>query len=190
MFNFDIYTDTTAPADSKALLTQVADNVGFVPNIFAVTAASPNALAGLLAINSAFGASSFSPEQQQVILMATSVENACVYCVAGHTLMSKGLGMPDAIVSGMRNQQPIADPSYDILRRIVSELIQQRGRIAAATLTTFLEQGYSKAQLFELVLGLSVKTFTNYISNALSLPLDDAFKPYQWTRPEAVKATL
>ena len=124
MFNVDIHTMASVPDHTKKLLESVADSIGFVPNIYAVTAESHHALAGLLAINNMFRDSSFSPEEQQVI----------------------------------------------------------RGRIDQSTLMNFLEQGYSKAQFFELALGVSVKTFTNYVSNALSLTLDDAFEPYQWHR--------
>jgi len=189
MINFEIHTFDTAPDQSQSLLKQVADNIGFAPNIFAVTAESTQALSGLMAINGAFSNSSFTPEEQQIILMATSVANGCVYCVAGHTLMANGLDIPEEVVSAMRNQQSIGHPHYAILRRIVSELIQYRGSIDEVIMSEFLEQGYSKAQFFELVLGISVKTFTNYVSNALALTLDDAFKPYRWDRPKDMQKT-
>lgn len=189
MINFEIHTFNTVPDQSRPPLMQVADSIGFAPNIFAATAESTPALSGLMAINDAFSNSSFTPEEQQVILMATSVANGCVYCVAGHTLMAKGLDIPEEVVSAMRNQQPISHPRYAILRRMVSQLIQYRGRIDEVIMSEFLEQGYSKAQFFELVLGISEKTFTNYVSNALSLTLDDAFKPYRWDRPKDMQKT-
>ncbi|MGC1511260.1 carboxymuconolactone decarboxylase family protein [Ketobacter sp. MCCC 1A13808] len=182
MFNVDIHTMASVPDHTKKLLESVADSIGFVPNIYAVTAESHHALAGLLAINNMFRDSSFSPEEQQVILMVTSVENGCDYCVSGHTLMSQTLGIQQQIILAIRNQEPIRDPRYHILQRVVVELVCCRGRIDQSTLMNFLEQGYSKAQFFELALGVSVKTFTNYVSNALSLTLDDAFEPYQWHR--------
>jgi uncharacterized peroxidase-related enzyme len=189
MTTFKTHTKATAPDESQLLLSQVSDSIGFVPNIFAVTAESTQALSGLMAINSAFADSSFTAQEQQVILMATSVTNGCVYCVAGHTLMAKGLGISEEVIHALRNQQAISDPGYAILHQLVSELINHQGRIAKTTLSTFLERGYSKAQFFELVLGISVKTFTNYVSNAITLTLDDAFKPYQWQRPEEIQKT-
>jgi uncharacterized peroxidase-related enzyme len=189
MTNFKKYTIATAPDASKMLLKQIADNIGFAPNIFAVTAESSQALSGLMAVNNAFAESSFTAQEQQVILMATSVTNGCVYCVAGHTLMAKGLGISEEVIQAIRNQRAINHPRYAIIHQLVSELINHRGRIAETTMTRFLDQGYSKAQFFELVLGVSVKTFTNYVSNAVTLTLDDAFKPYQWQRPEKMQKT-
>lgn len=189
MLNFSIHTDSTAPSESAPMLEQLAAAIGFAPNIFAATAESSPALAGLMAINGSFAASSFTPEEQQLILMATSVENGCVYCVAGHTLMSQGLDIADDVVHAMRNKQFISNPRYAALREMVGALIHHRGRISETTMTNFLDQGYSKAQFFELVLGVSVKTFTNYVSNALTLPLDEAFTPYRWERPADLKKT-
>lgn len=187
MNNFKIHTTDTAPEKSQPLLKQIADNIGFTPNIFAVTAESDQALSGLVKINSAFSDSSFTPEEQQVILMATSVANGCVYCVAGHTLMAKGLEIPEGIIESLRTQGPVNHHRYAALHTLVNELIQYRGRIDESTLSQFLAQGYSKAQFFELVLGVSVKTFTNYVSNALTLTLDSAFEPYHWNRPEDMR---
>ena len=121
--------------------------------------------------------------------MATSVANGCVYCVAGHTLMAKGLDIPEEVVIAIRNQKSINHPRYATLHQTVNELIQYRGRIDGAVMLRFLEQGYSKAQFFELVLGISIKTFTNYVSNALTLTLDDAIKPYCWDRPDEIQKT-
>lgn len=189
MTTFKTHTTDTATDSSQLLLKQIAENIGFLPNIFAVTAESTPALSGLMAINNAFANSSFTAKEQQVILMATSVTNGCVYCVAGHTLMAKGLDISEEVIHALRNQQAISHPRYAILHQLVSELINHRGRIAETTMSKFLERGYSKAQFFELVLGISVKTFTNYVSNAIALTLDDTFKPYQWQRPEEIQET-
>ena len=189
MKNFIIHSADTAPKKSQPLLKQIADDIGFTPNIFAVTAESDQALSGLMEINNAFSKSSFTAEEQQVILMATSVANGCVYCVAGHTLMAKGLGIPEEIIESLRTLGPINHHRYAALHKVVNELIQYRGRIDASTLSHFMAQGFSKAQFFELVLGISEKTFTNYVSNALSLTVDDAFKPYQWDLPEVLQKT-
>jgi AhpD family alkylhydroperoxidase len=187
MTNFKTYTAVTAPDASQSLLKQITDNIGFTPNIFAVTAESTHALSGLMAINNAFSNSSFTAQEQQVIFMATSVTNGCGYCVAGHTLMATGLGISEEVIHALRNQKAVSDPRYAILRQMVGELIIDHGHIAETTMSEFLRQGYSKAQFFELVLGVSVKTFTNYVSNAITLTLDKAFKPYQWQRPQEIQ---
>jgi uncharacterized peroxidase-related enzyme len=185
MFNFPIHNSNSAPDKSRELLQQITANFGFAPNIFAVTAESAPTLAGLVAVNDAFANSSFTPQEQQIILMAASVENTCTYCVAGHTLMAGGAGLSEDVVDAIRTEQRSDQPRYAILGKLVSELMRSRGRVDEKTLSEFLEQGYSKAQFFELVLGVCVKTYTNYVSNALNLTLDDAFKPYHWERREA-----
>lgn len=189
MLNFPIHTFDSAPEHSRELLQQIAASIGFAPNIFAVTAASTPALSGLLAANNAFASSSFTPQEQQVILMAASVENDCAYCVAGHTLMAEGAALAADVVEAIRTERRMHHPRYAILRQLVNELMQNNGRIDEATLSAFLQQGYSRAQFFELVLGICVKTYTNYISNALDLTLDDAFEPYR-CEPQAANTAV
>ncbi|KXI30960.1 carboxymuconolactone decarboxylase family protein [Paraglaciecola hydrolytica] len=183
MTNFDYHTPETASDVAASILSNIQDNVGFIPNIFALVAESECALQGLVALNSAFNASSFSAQEQQIILLATSTTNECVYCVAGHTAFSQNLDISNKIIKDMRDQQPTEIESFNVLANTVRQLIQGKGRVSSELIKHFFNAGFSKAQFLELVMGICVKTFTNYVSNSLSVELDDAFKPYTWQRP-------
>jgi uncharacterized peroxidase-related enzyme len=185
MKNFNIYTIDTAPQESKALLENLQAGMGFVPNIFAVTAESSLALENLVRLNGAFAESHFSAQEQQIILLATSTENECVYCVAGHTAFAKQLDMAPSLVNDMRTKQTLEDPKLNALSTTVRQLVIQRGRINDRVMDDFLAAGYTKAHFLELVLGICVKVFTNYISNALTVPVDEQFEEFAWQRPSA-----
>lgn len=181
--NFNIYLSDTAPIVSQAFLESFQENLGFIPNIFSVTAESSLALKSLVNLNNAFSTSQFLPHEQQIILLATSTENECIYCVAGHTKFSEQLNMDPAIVAAMRNKQALSDTKLNALSTMVRQLVIHRGRISEQVMDDFLQAGYSKEQFFELVLGICVKVFTNYVSNALSVPVDKEFEAYSWQRP-------
>jgi uncharacterized peroxidase-related enzyme len=189
MTDFDIHTIETAPGQSAQLLNDIATGMGFVPNIFAVIAESPQALAGFISLNTHFGASSFTDEEQQIIQLAASIENECVYCVAGHSAFADSLGVPGEGVCAVREGRAIESPRLQVLNRTVRELMSGGGQIKEGVMSDFLAAGYSNAQFLEVVLGICVKAFSNYVSNALSVPVDEAFQPYVWERPRQSQGT-
>ena len=182
---FNIHTMDTAPAGSKAALEGVQQKIGFIPNVFATIAESTEALEGFIALNGAFGESSLSPEEQQIIMLATSTENNCVYCVAGHTAFAYQIDMAEQDIEAMRNMTPLANKKLQALNNIVRQMVKQRGRISEEDISSFLAVGYTKKQFFEVVTGVCVKTFSNYVSIGLDLTLDDVFKAFAWEGKDA-----
>ena len=152
--NFSIHSLDTANIGSKSLLEGLQAGLGFIPNVFSVIAESSLALENLINLSNAFSASQFSPEEQQIILLATSTENECIYCVAGHSTFSKQLSMAPDVVDAMRNKEPLSDKKLNSLSTIVRQLVIHRGQISEQVMDDFLQAGYSKEQFFELVLGI------------------------------------
>ena len=177
---FNIHTVDTAPAGSEELLKSVKKKIGFIPNVFATIAESPEALHGFVTLNGAFGESSLSPEEQQIVLLATSTENNCVYCVAGHTAFAHQMHMAERHIEEMRNMNPLEDEKLQALNNIVREMVKHRGRVSEEDIRNFLAVGYTRQKFFEVIIGVCVKTFSNYVSIGLELDLDEEFKAFAW----------
>jgi len=86
MTDFPQHTLETAPQETAEDLKAVEARFGFLPNIYGVLAESPATLRGYLSLSAILGESSFSPPEQQLMLLCASIENGCDYCVAAHTL--------------------------------------------------------------------------------------------------------
>ncbi|MDG2175021.1 MAG: carboxymuconolactone decarboxylase family protein [Gammaproteobacteria bacterium] len=183
MRTLTLHTAESAPADSRNNLGKVKNGLGFIPNVFAAIAESPKALDAFVGLNNSYQKSIFTDVERQVILLATSTENRCVYCVAGHTAFAASLGIDESVVEAMRNFQSLTDIRLDAINKLVRALVNSRGQVKKE-LDDFFRAGYSQQHFFELVLGVCLKTFSNYVSNALSIPLDEGFQPYAWERPE------
>lgn len=50
----------------------------------------------------------------------------------------------------------------------------------------FLDAGYTTAQALEAILGVGLKTLSNYASHIAGTSLDAAFKPHAWSKPAVV----
>ncbi len=181
MTKFTVHTTETAPERSRPLLEEIQKAFGFVPNLFAVFAESPAALQGALAMADAFSASTLSPTEQQLVALAVSEANDCQFCVAAHSTIAKRIAKADpALVAATRAREPLSDPKFDALVTFTRKLAEQRGVVADADVAAFLEAGYTKAQVIEVLLGVGMKTFNNYVDHIAHVPLNDQFKAEAW----------
>jgi alkylhydroperoxidase family enzyme len=54
-------------------------------------------------------------------------------------------------------------------------VVTSRGRPTEADTAAFLQAGYGKQQVLEVVLGIGMKTLSNYTNHIADTPLDQAF---------------
>jgi uncharacterized peroxidase-related enzyme len=181
MPKFIAHTAETAPAASRPLLEGIGRGFGFVPNLFGVFAESPAALRGALAIYEAFTSSSLSAAEQQLVMLAVSEANDCEYCVAAHSTLAKRFAKVDpAVVDAVRRREPLADAKLEALAKFVRALVERRGMLGDSEVDAFLDAGYTRAQVIEVLLGVGMKTFNNYVDHIAHTPLNDQFKAEAW----------
>lgn len=165
-------TIATTPEMSKPMLEKVQKSLGFIPNLIAIFANNPTVLEGYLALGRVFEKSSFSPTERQLILLAASVENNCNYCAAAHSAIAKSLLTPPEVIAAVHGNTHIPDPKLNALVSLVRELVRERGYAEAKTIQKFLDAGYAKEQVMEILLGIALKTISNYLDHISPTPLD------------------
>ena len=172
---FTPLTIANAPVASKPVLEKIKIANGFLPNLMAIFANNPAVLQGYVALDSAFEGGSFRSRERQLILLAASVENNCNYCTAAHsTVLKNALRTPDEIVSAVRNNTTVPDTKLNALVTLVKELVRERGYAKEETIQNFIAAGYKKEQVMELLLGIALKTISNYLDHISPAPLDPA----------------
>jgi uncharacterized peroxidase-related enzyme len=184
MSQFQIHSILTANATAKPLLEGSLKKYGFVPNLHGGLAEAPAALKAYIELTALFDQTSFSPTEQQVILLAISAENHCTYCVAAHSMIAKHMVKADpAIVEALRNGTPLPDSKLEALAGFARTVVKNRGVVCGQTLDKFITAGYSRAQVLEVVLGVAFKTLSNYTNHIINIPLDTAFQAEAWDEP-------
>jgi len=169
MTDFTFYNLETAPAESKALLQNIEEAYGFIPNLFAYMAESPQVLEAYLKLNELVSNTSFTPAQQQLALLAVSIENKCGFCAVAHRAMAKLKGADQKSIDAVNNQIPLESASDQALITMAQTLVKKRGWLDDSEVDAFIAAGFSKQQVFELILIVSIKTLSNY-ANHLTLP--------------------
>ena len=169
-------TIATAPEASRPALEKVQKSLGFIPNLMAILANNPTVLEGYLALGAVFEKGSFTPRERQIILLAASLENNCNYCAAAHSAIAKGvLRTPSEVIEAVHNNTPVPDAKLNALVSLVRELVRERGYAKDKTIQKFLAAGYNNEQVMELLLGIALKTISNYLDHISPTPLDHAF---------------
>src|SRR6056297_102934 len=106
---FDLITQDNASPEVGPILQQVREAYGFVPNTYGVMAHAPVAIAAYQKLNELLQQHSlFTPQEQQVVMLSISAENACEYCVAAHTAVAGMVKTPDDIIRAIREDGTIA----------------------------------------------------------------------------------
>jgi uncharacterized peroxidase-related enzyme len=169
-------TIATAPEASRPALEKIQKSLGFIPNLMATFANNPTVLEGYLALGAVFEKGSFTPRERQIILLAASVENDCNYCAAAHSQIAKSLlHTPTEVITAVRNNTPVPDAKLNALVALVRELVRERGYAKEKTIQKFLAAGYKKEQVMEILLGIALKTISNYLDHISPTHVDQAF---------------
>lgn len=183
---YKLHTEETAPEGSKEILGQVKQKYSFIPNAFGVMAEAPAVIKSYGALAQLFGETSFTDTERQIVLLATSFANGCDYCMAAHSAVAQMQKVSSDVIDALRNNTPIADRKLEALRRFSLEVTEKRGYPSEMSLRDFFAQGYTQAQVLEVVLGISFKTLSNYTNHLAKTPLDEAFKKTEWQNPAKV----
>lgn len=180
MADFRIHDVSTAPERSREILDAILDGKGFIPNVFGLIAEAPVVLEGIAAVNMCFDKTSFTPAEREVIALATSVENQCGYCVAGHSTFALKHGVSPADVAQIRSGARADDPRLEALRAFTTSLVRKKGLVSEADIEVFLLAGFKEAQILELLLGIIAKVMTNFASKLAHVPVDTEFAEHKW----------
>ncbi|MCL5744160.1 MAG: carboxymuconolactone decarboxylase family protein [Acidobacteria bacterium] len=171
-----------APEGSRELLTQVKGKFGFVPNFFGILAHAPAALNAYMSLSNLFSGSSLSPVEQQVVLLTVSFENDCHYCMAAHSTGARMAGISAEVLSALQSGAPLPEAKLEALHEFTRKMVQSRGWIGDSDLRSFTSAGYGEQQVLEVILGIAMKTLSNYTNHIANPPLDRAFQSQEWRK--------
>jgi AhpD family alkylhydroperoxidase len=174
---FSDITEATAPAAAQPLLANARGVFGFVPNLAVVMAAQPATLESYFHSLEAFGKTSLSAIEQQIVLMAVSRANQAGYSLAIHAALATKLGAAPEIVKAVGTGRTVSDPKLAALRRFTEILTVTRGQVADVETDVFLAAGYDRTAVVAVAFGLAVKTFANALALLAQTPVDPQFAP-------------
>lgn len=186
MSTFKLHNLDSAPAGSLPILDAANKGLGFIPNLYAHLASSPATLQAYKQLGALLEQSALTPEEQQAVLITVSVENRCAYCVAAHSFMARNMVKVAADrISALRSGSPLPDVKLNVLVTFTRAVVRERGWVAdSSELKAFFAAGYTQQHALEVLLGVAMKTLSNYTNHLTDTPLDAAFASEAWQEPD------
>jgi alkylhydroperoxidase family enzyme len=182
MTEFTLHTEESAPSASKPLLARSQKAFGMIPGLHAVMGESPGLLEAYQRIHELFVNSCFDKDELTVVWQTINVEHACHYCVPAHTAIAKSMGVSDDISEALRNEKPLPNARLEALRTFTVRMVRDRGNVDNDTVQMFLNAGFTRRHILEVILGLSQKVMSNYTNHLAKTPVDAPFKEFFWTK--------
>src|ERR1700744_4414925 len=150
------------PPESQAILDQLKQAMGMMPNLYATIGYSGNALSSYMQYVRAQAKNSFHAREREAIYLIVSQINGCEYCLASHT--------QSAIKAGWKEEDTLLiragahpDKKWQIIYQIIGSAIEGKGKVGDDLIKDFFGLGYHEAALIDLFVLINVMSFTNYI---------------------------
>jgi alkylhydroperoxidase family enzyme len=179
--NLNVLTSADAPAASGPILGGIAADLGFVPNLAGVTAASPTLLAAFDALRRTVSDPTFPPLHREIAGLATGVAVDNAYGVAFHSTMLASLGVEELDIEAMRAGAEPSDPVQGAVYSFARAVVTERGKVADDVVERAHEAGLTDADLLQLVAECVFAGLVGTIDNlAGRVPLDEFLRPRQW----------
>ena len=119
---FTYHTKETAPADSLPLIELSIKTYGFFPRMHQILAEAPltyemynTALDGLS------NRSTFSPVEQELIMLTASYENRGNYSMAGHTMRAQRKHVPTTVIAALRDVWRLPTRSWRLFEHLCAQ---------------------------------------------------------------------
>lgn len=180
MTTLKIHNIETAPEESKKILEETKKAYGYIPNLTATLAESPNLLKAYGTLHELFVNSSFNKEELTVVWQTINVEHECYYCVPAHTAIAGMMKVDSSLSEALRNRTAMPTEKLQVLHDFTLKIVRNRGHVTQDDLDTFYEAGYGERQVLEVILGLSQKVISNYTNHIANTPVDAPFQKFSW----------
>ncbi len=170
MSTFNVPTREDVSENNQAIFDNLNKALGFVPNLYATYAHSDTALENYLNFSNA--KTSLSAKEKEVVNLAVSQVNNCIYCLSAHTAIGKMNGFTDAQILELRAGYSTVNDKLDALARLAKNITENRGRTTNDVIENFFNAGYTKGNLIDTIALVGDKTISNYIHSTTQVPVD------------------
>jgi AhpD family alkylhydroperoxidase len=178
---YEVLDKSTAVQSAQRAFDEILEAYKFLPNLTGMMANHP-ALLNTYWFGNGYLENDklFTHIEQQVLFLVTSYENNCHYCVAAHSSIGKMYGVPDQVINAIREGNVIPDAKLEALSKYAKSTVVNRGRVSDNDIEAFLNAGYSKEHMLEVIVIVSLKVLTNYLNYLAKTPVDKQFLAMEW----------
>lgn len=170
---------TDLPDDIRALVLKVQEKSGFVPNVFLALAHRPDEFRAFFAYHDALMErdSGLSKAEREMIVVATSGDNNCLYCVVAHGAILRVRAKDPLIADQVATNYRKADitPRQKAMLDFAMKVAGDARAVSEEDLVVLRGHGFSDEDIWDIAGITAFFAMSNRIANFLSLRPNDEF---------------
>ena len=171
MSHVNLIEPTQTTPDRAAVLAEIQQAFGTVPNMFRAVVNSPAALKSMWGSFGALGGGTLGARLGEQIAVAVADRNACSYCLAAHTVLGQKAGASAEEMAAAQLGES-SDPKTRAALLFALKVVGQRGQVSSADVQALRDAGFSDEAVVEILAHVALNLFTNYVNVAFAVPVD------------------
>ncbi|MFN7693059.1 MAG: peroxidase-related enzyme [Burkholderiales bacterium] len=167
------------PEDLRMRILEVQEKAGFVPNVFLALARRPEELRAFLAYHDALllREGGLSKAEKEMIIVATSGANRCLYCVVAHgailRIYAKAPRLADQLATNPLKAE--VTPRQAAMLAFALKVCSDAQAIADADYAQLALHGWTDEDAWDIASITALFGLSNRIANAISLMPNEEF---------------
>lgn len=167
------------PEDIRSMILAVQEKAGFIPNVFLSLAHRPDEFRAFFAFHDALmeKESGLSKVEREMIVVATSAENDCLYCVVAHgailRIRAKAPLLADQLATNYRKAD--ISPRQRAMLDFALKVCTDGRAVGDADFATLHEHGFSDEDIWDIAGITAFFGLSNRMANFLSMRPNDEF---------------
>jgi uncharacterized peroxidase-related enzyme len=168
------------PADLRQRIEQVQEKAGFVPNVFLALAHRPDELRAFMAYHDALllrEGSNLTKGEREMIIVATSGANNCLYCVVAHGAILRVYEKKPLIADQIAVNHRKADitPRQKAMLDFALRVTRASHEIGDADFDALRAHGFDDEDIWDIAGISAFFGLSNRMANVISLRPNDEF---------------
>jgi len=176
---FEVPSLEALPEDVRVRIVEVQEKAGFVPNVFLALAHRPDEFRAFFAYHDALllRESGLSKGEKEMIIVATSGANACLYCVVAHGALLRIYEKNPLIADQLAVNYRKADitPRQKAMLAFALKVCNDSAAIGDADFAALREHGFSDEDAWDIGAITGLFGLSNRMANMNSMRPNDEF---------------
>lgn len=167
------------PEDIQTRITEIQEKAGFIPNVFMALAHRPDELRAFMAYHDALilRPSGLSKAEKEMIIVATSAKNDCLYCVVAHgailRIYAKDSKISEQIVTD-HTKADITDKQKAMLDFAI-KTATNAAQICEADLQLLRDNGFDDEDIWDIGAITALFALSNRMASMAAMRPNDEF---------------
>jgi 4-carboxymuconolactone decarboxylase len=167
------------PADIRERIEAVSEKTGFVPNVFVVLAHRPDEFRAFMAYHDALmeRESGLTKGERELIVVATSARNHCLYCVVAHGAIAR-IRMKNPRIADQvavhPNSAELTERQRAMLRFAI-KVCERSHEIADADFDELRRHGFGDEDIWDIGAVASLFALSNRMAHLTAMVPNDEF---------------